>query len=35
MNDLGKAFYRPLLDREPNAVIGYSIRVYWVERDWW
>ncbi|MGD0651949.1 MAG: glycosyltransferase family 39 protein [Verrucomicrobiia bacterium] len=35
LNDLEKAFYKPLLDREPNAVIGYSIRVYWVERDWW
>ena len=35
LNDLGKAFYKPLLDREPNDVIGYSIRVYWVERGWW
>ena len=27
--------YRKLLESEPVAVIGYSIRVYWVERPWW
>jgi hypothetical protein len=27
--------YKPLLDREPAAVIGYSIYVYWVDRPWW
>jgi hypothetical protein len=31
----GRAFYRPLLDRAPSAVIGYSIHVYWVDREWW
>ncbi len=35
LNDNGKAFYRPLLERKPDAVIGYSIYVYWVERPWW
>ncbi len=30
-----KRFYRPLLDMEPRAVIGHSIRVYWVDRPWW
>ena len=28
-------FYSPLLEREPSAVIGYSIHVYWVETNWW
>ena len=28
-------FYEKLLGSEPVAVIGYSIRVYWVERPWW
>jgi len=27
--------YKKLLDSEPVAVIGQSIRVYWVERPWW
>jgi hypothetical protein len=27
--------YKKLLESEPVAVIGYSIRVYWVERPWW
>jgi dolichyl-phosphate-mannose-protein mannosyltransferase len=27
--------YKPLLDMEPAAVIGYSIYVYWVDRPWW
>jgi hypothetical protein len=35
LNELGRAFYRPLLDREPVARIGYSIHVYWVDRPWW
>ena len=35
LNDTGKAFYRPLLERTPDAVIGYSIHVYWVEHPWW
>jgi len=28
-------FYTPLLERQPAAVIGYSIYVYWVETNWW
>jgi hypothetical protein len=28
-------FYRPLLARKPDAVIGGSIHVYRVERPWW
>jgi hypothetical protein len=28
-------FYRPLLEREPDTVIGGSIHVYRVERPWW
>jgi hypothetical protein len=28
-------FYAPLLEREPTAVIGYSIHVYWVKTNWW
>jgi hypothetical protein len=28
-------FYRPLLDAQPVAEIGYTIRVYWVEAPWW
>jgi len=27
--------YVPLLEREPLAVIGYSIHVYWVQTNWW
>jgi hypothetical protein len=27
--------YKKLLDSEPVAVIGQSIRVYWVDRSWW
>jgi dolichyl-phosphate-mannose-protein mannosyltransferase len=35
LGEAGRAFYRPLLDRKPDAVIGYSIHVYWVEQEWW
>jgi 4-amino-4-deoxy-L-arabinose transferase-like glycosyltransferase len=28
-------FYKPLRDRQPAADIGGSIRVYWVEKQWW
>ena len=28
-------FYKPLLARTPEAVIGHSINVYWVDRPWW
>lgn len=31
----GDQFYKPLLDAEPVAVIGYSIRIYRVEKPWW
>lgn len=31
----GSQFYKPLLDAEPVATIGYSIRVYRVEKPWW
>ncbi len=30
-----RGFYKPLLDQEPAAVIGYSIYVYWVDQPWW
>jgi hypothetical protein len=30
-----RAFYKPLLKREPVAVIGYSIHVYRVDNAWW
>lgn len=30
-----RSFYWPLLDEKPVAVIGYSIYVYRVEREWW
>ena len=33
--ELGRIFYKPILEREPNAVIGYSIRIYWVNDRWW
>jgi hypothetical protein len=31
----GNQFYKPLLDAEPLAVVGYSIRVYRVDKPWW
>lgn len=31
----GDQYYRPLLAVKPVAVIGYSIRVYRVEKPWW
>jgi len=31
----GDQFYKPLLDAKPVAVIGYSIRVYHVDKPWW
>jgi hypothetical protein len=30
-----REFYKPLRDREPAALIGGSIRVYWVDAPWW
>ncbi len=27
--------YKPLLNIQPTAVIGYSIYVYWVDQPWW
>lgn len=35
LDETGRAFYRSLLEREPDAVIGYSIHVYRVDHDWW
>jgi hypothetical protein len=35
LDDNGRAFYRPFRDIEPHAVIGNSIRVYWMPRPWW
>jgi hypothetical protein len=35
LGEAGREFYRPLLERRPDAVIGHSIHVYWVERPWW
>jgi hypothetical protein len=35
LNEAGRAFYKPLRERPPRAVIGYSIFVYWVDRPWW
>jgi hypothetical protein len=35
LQENARDIYKPLLDREPAAVIGYSIYVYWVERPWW
>jgi hypothetical protein len=34
-NERERAIFRPLLDREPDARIGYSIHVYWLDRPWW
>ena len=28
-------FYKPLLARTPEAIIGHSINVYWIDRPWW
>ncbi len=35
LDQAGRAFYKPLLEKEPVAVIGYSIRVYWMDNRWW
>jgi dolichyl-phosphate-mannose-protein mannosyltransferase len=35
LGDKARNLYKPLLDSEPAAVIGYSIYVYWVDRPWW
>jgi 4-amino-4-deoxy-L-arabinose transferase-like glycosyltransferase len=34
-DERSRDFYKPLRDREPSADIGGSIKVYWVERQWW
>jgi hypothetical protein len=36
-SNFGKSscIYKPLLEKTPVAVIGYSMHVYWVDRDWW
>ncbi|MEI8329951.1 MAG: glycosyltransferase family 39 protein [Chlamydiia bacterium] len=28
-------FYRPLAKEKPVAIIGHSIRIYWVDSPWW
>ncbi len=35
LGHFGRNLYAPLRTREPDAVIGYSIYIYWVERPWW
>jgi hypothetical protein len=35
LTEAGRGFYKPLRERPPEAVIGYSIFVYWVDRPWW
>jgi len=30
-----RSMYSPLLQRQPVAIIGYSIYVYWVDGKWW
>ena len=30
-----RSFYRALIARQPSAVIGYSIRIYWANERWW
>ncbi len=35
LSDLWRERYRRLLEREPVAVIGHSIHVYRLEREWW
>ncbi len=34
-SDETRDLYKPLLDMQPAAVIGYSIYVYWLDRPWW
>jgi hypothetical protein len=34
-SDETRDVYKPLLDMQPAAVIGYSIYVYWLDRPWW
>jgi hypothetical protein len=35
LSEPGRAFYRPLQEREPVAHIGYSIKIYWADKPWW
>ena len=35
LEEAGRAFYRPLVAREPVAIIGHTIRVYWMDKPWW
>jgi hypothetical protein len=35
LSELGRTFYKPLLQMKPVATIGYSIYIYRVERPWW
>jgi len=34
-NDHYRFFYRPLAKEKPVAIIGHSIRLYWVDSPWW
>jgi hypothetical protein len=34
-NESVRARYSPLLQREPAAIIGYTVYVYWVDGKWW
>jgi hypothetical protein len=34
-SDQVKALYRPLRERPPDARVGRSIKLWWVERPWW
>lgn len=31
----GDQFYKPLLEMQPIAIIGYSIHIYLVDKPWW
>ena len=35
LDEAGRAFYRPLRDRVPEAVLGNTIFIYRVEAPWW
>lgn len=30
-----RAYYHPLLEREPDLTIGRSLRLYWCQEPWW
>ncbi len=35
LDENGRRFFKPLFDKQPVAIIGNSIRVYWIESPWW